>query len=422
MTAWKGISDMSLLEEVFKQIDGSREEIINLQADLTSKVALGPENGGSGEHEKSNYLKKKLDALKPDSIEEIRSPDERAEEGYRPNLVARWEGQQNGPGVWVLSHMDIVPPGDPALWESDPYVIKVDGDRIIGRGVLDNQAGIVSSYLALEAVQKTGQGLGRSVGLVFVADEETGSKYGLEYLLQEHGAIFHPDDLIIVPDGGNESGTMVEVAEKSMLWLKFTVIGKQCHASTPSQGRNSLYGAARLILALESLKGGFAGFDKLFSPPTSTFEPTKMEANVPNINTIPGRDVFYVDCRILPQYRLEDIIGFAKEKADEVGSELDLSITVEPVYRQDAINPTSEDAPVVKALIAAIKGVTGLDATPMGIGGGTVAAFFRKAGLPAAVWMTMPDSAHQPNEYCLISNIMNDAKVFASLYLNAYET
>jgi succinyl-diaminopimelate desuccinylase len=413
---------MSALEEVFKKIDGSRGEIINLQADLTSKVALGPENGGTGEHEKSNYLKKRLEALQPDSIEEIRCPDERAEEGYRPNLVARWGGKQNGPGIWVLSHMDIVPPGDPALWESDPYVIKVDGDKIIGRGVLDNQAGIVSSYLAVKACQGIVQRLGRSVGLVFVADEETGSKYGLEYLLQEHGAIFDPNDLIIVPDGGNESGTMVEVAEKSMLWLKFTVIGKQCHASTPSHGKNSLYGTARLILALESLKKDFSSFDKLFSPPTSTFEPTKVEANVPNINTIPGRDVFYLDCRILPQYQVEDVIGFAKEKANAVAGELDLSISVEPVHRQDAINPTSEDAPVVKALIAAIKEVTGLDATPMGIGGGTVAAFFRKVGLPAAVWMTMPDTAHQPNEYCLISNIMNDAKVFASLYLNAYGT
>ena len=411
---------MSALEEVFKEIDGSRDEIINLQADLTSKVALGPENGGTGEHEKSNYLKKRLEALQPDSIEEIRCPDERAEEGYRPNLVARWESKQNGPCIWVLSHMDIVPPGDPALWEGDPYVIKVDGDKIVGRGVLDNQAGIVSSYLAVKACLGIRQRLGRSVGLVFVADEETGSKYGLEYLLQEHGAIFDPDDLIIVPDGGNESGTMVEVAEKSMLWLKFTVIGKQCHASTPSQGRNSLYGTARLIVALESLKKDFGRFDKLFSPPTSTFEPTKVEANVPNINTIPGRDVFYLDCRILPQYQVEDVIGFAKETANAVAGELDLSISVESVHRQDAINPTSEDAPVVKALIAAIKEVTGLDATAMGIGGGTVAAFFRKVGLPAAVWMTMPDTAHQPNEYCLISNIMNDAKVFARLYMNAH--
>jgi succinyl-diaminopimelate desuccinylase len=410
---------MPEMEKVFERIDGSRDEIIKLQADLTSMVALGPENGGTGEHEKSNYLKKKLKALKPDSMEEIRSPDERAQGGYRPNLVARWESETQGPAVWVLSHMDIVPPGDPELWQNDPYKLKVDGDKVVGRGVLDDQAGIVSSYLALDAVLQTGQKLERSVGLAFVADEETGSKFGLEYLLENHKTIFHPDDLIIVPDAGNASGTMIEVAEKSMLWLKFTVTGKQCHASTPSRGRNSLYGVAKLILALDNLKGTFDRFDKLFSPPSSTFEPTKMEANVPNINTIPGRDVFYLDCRILPQYRVEEILEFAKERADEVAGELGLSIVVEPVIRQEAINPTPEDAPVVKVLIEAIRRVTGMDAKPMGIGGGTVAAFFRKAGLPAAVWMTMPDSAHQPNEYCLISNIMNDAKVFACLYLNA---
>ena len=412
---------MPEMEKVFEKIDGSRDEIIKLQTDLTRMVALGPDNGGTGEHEKADYLKEQLEALKPDYIEEIRSPDERAKEGYRPNLVARWGTEISGPVVWVLSHMDVVPPGDHELWESDPYKVKVDGEKIVGRGVQDNQAGIVSSLLALKSVQQMGKKLERPVGLVFVADEETGSKYGLDYLLKHHKRIFHPDDLIIVPDGGNASGTMVEVAEKSMLWLKFTVTGKQCHASTPSRGKNSLYGAAKLILALEDLKGTFDRFDKLFSPPASTFEPTKMEANVPNINTIPGRDVFYLDCRILPQYKVEEIFEFAKKRADEVAIELDLSIQVEPVYRQDAINPTPEDAPVVKALIGAIRKVTGIEAKPMGIGGGTVAAFFRKAGLPAAVWMTMPDSAHQPNEYCLISNIMNDAKVFACLYLNAEE-
>ena len=73
---------------------------------------------------------------------------------------------------------------------------------------------------------------------------------------------------------------------------------------------------------------------------------------------------------------------------------------------------------MVKALARAIKNVKGLDARPMGIGGGTVAAFFRQVGLPAAVWITVPDSAHQPNEYCLISDIITDAKVFASLYMD----
>ena len=141
-----------------------------------------------------------------------------------------------------------------------------------------------------------------------------------------------------------------------------------------------------------------------------------MEANVPNINTIPGRDVFYVDCRILPAYPADRVLKTAGEIAERVGTELGLSIRVEPVHREDAAEPTSPEAPVVTALADAIYGLTGKRATPMGIGGGTVAAFFRKAGLPAAVWSTQSDTAHQPNEYVLISNIISDAKVLATLF------
>ncbi|MEE9420824.1 MAG: M20 family metallo-hydrolase [Desulfatiglandaceae bacterium] len=408
---------MSEFEKIFQLIDGYGEEVINLQRALTSRVALGPENGGSGEHEKTAFIRGLLESIYPSGLEEIKAPDERAQDGYRPNLIADWESGEGEPKIWVLSHSDIVPPGDLSLWESDPYQIKVEGDRIIGRGVEDDQHGFISSYLGLKAVLESGLGLGRRVGLIIVADEETGSEYGLGYLLKKYGNRFKDDDLIVVPDAGNEEGTMIEVAEKSLLWLKFTVTGKQCHASMPHKGKNSLFGAARLIVSLAELKERFDISEELFSPPESTFEPTKMEANVPNVNTIPGRDVFFMDCRVLPQYQVDEVLSACREIASGIEAELGLDIAVEPVYRQEATEPTSAEASVVKALARAIKRVTGKEAKPMGIGGGTVAAFFRRAGLSAAVWSTGFDSAHQPNEYCLISNILTDAKIFACLFV-----
>lgn len=405
------------LEKVFKIIDSWRDDVIRLQAELTSRVALGPDNGGPGEHEKVDFVKGLFQSIAPDSLEEIRAPDKRAKDGYRPNLVARWNVSLSEPTIWVLTHSDIVPPGDLSLWEGDPYRVKVNGDRVIGRGVEDNQHGFISSYLALKAILESGQELCRSVGLTVVADEETGSEYGLEYLLKHHEGLFKKHDLIVVPDGGNEEGTMIEVAEKSMLWLKCTLYGRQCHASTPQKGRNTLVAAARLILALDSLKKRFNYLDDLFVPPASTFEPTKMESNVPNVNTIPGKDVFFMDCRVLPCYQVSEILADSKKIAKEISAELDVDIRIDTTYRQDAAEPTSPDAPVVKALTNAIKEVTGKKAKPMGIGGGTVAAFFRKAGLPAAVWSSVSDSAHQPNEYCLISNIITDAKIFSCLYM-----
>jgi len=409
---------MAELEKVFKHIDTYKDEIIELQAALTSRVALGPDNGGLGEHTKVRFVKELLETMNPDVMEEINAPDDRAEDGYRPSLIVRWDGEETDQTVWVLSHADIVPPGDLSLWESDPYKIKVDGDRIIGRGVEDNQHGFISSYLGMKAILQMGLKFGRHVGLAIVADEETGSQYGLSYLLKNKMELFKKHDLIIVPDGGNKEGTMIEVAEKSMLWIKFTVTGKQCHGSTPNKGKNSLFGAAKMIVALERLKGQFDFSDELFSPPVSTFEPTKVEANVPNINTIPGKNVFYMDCRILPRYKVEEVLTAAKDITAGIGAELGLQIEIDPVYRQEATEATSSEASVVTELAAAIKIVTGKDAKPMGIGGGTVAAFFRRVGLPAAVWSTISNTAHQPNEYCLIPNILTDAKIFACLYLS----
>ena len=229
--------------------------------------------------------------------------------------------------------------------------------------------------------------------------------------------IFKKDDFIIVPDAGMPDGSMIEVAEKSIYWVKIETKGKQCHASTPEQGVNAHRAAAHLITRLGKLYEIFNQKDEVFEPPISTFEPTKKENNVPNINTIPGDDVFYVDMRILPEIKIDDvhetINGFIKEIEKEFGVEISTSSP----QREEAAPATPSDAPVVKALSAAIKSIYGVEAKPMGIGGGTVAAFFRRAGFNAVVWSKIDELAHQPNEYTVIDNMVGDAKVFANLFL-----
>jgi len=406
------------MEKIFKRIENSRDLIIQLQRELTSRIAIGPENGGDGEYEKTVYIKKLLEKLQPDAIHEIMVPDKRVKMGYRPNLIIKWHKKLTGPIIWVLVHSDVVPPGDLSLWSGDPFKIRIQGDKIIGRGVEDNQHALVSFYLALKAIVDISIDiLPNPIGLAVVADEETGSEYGLKYILKNHPDIFKKEDIIIVPDGGNEDGTMIEVAEKSMLWLKFDVLGAQCHASTPDKGKNSLYAAASLILELKKLREIFPLEDPLFSPPYSTFEPTKIEGNVQNINTIPGKDTFYMDSRVLPSYKLNEVIEKIKELAEEIGQKMGVKINIKTEYRLDAPEPTPKDSLVVKALSKAIENVKGKKADIKGIGGGTVAAFFRERGLPAVVWSTVADTAHKPDEYCLISNVIEDAKVLAYIMM-----
>ena len=92
---------MAQLEEVFGRIDQYGDEIIEIQSELTSRVALGTQNGGSGEHDKVDYVKELLKSMAPDILEEIKAPDEKARGGYRPNLIARWGTNRDLPAVWL---------------------------------------------------------------------------------------------------------------------------------------------------------------------------------------------------------------------------------------------------------------------------------------------------------------------------------
>jgi len=91
------------------------------------------------------------------------------------------------------------------------------------------------------------------------------------------------------------------------------------------------------------------------------------------------------------------------------------TIIVEPIQYEQNANPTPTDSPIVQKLRTALKELRGLDGKTMGIGGGTVGAYFRRKGIHTAVWSTLDDVAHQPNEYCKIENMVDDAKVFVHM-------
>jgi len=314
-----------------------------------------------------------------------------------------------------MTHMDVVPPGDLNMWTGDPWTVRVDGDKIIGRGSEDNQQGMISSLLAAKAFKQTGIRPGLPYGLILCADEETGSAYGVGYLVKTQKDLFRKSDLVIIPDAGNPKGTMLEVAEKSILWIKFHTKGKQTHGSTPEKGANAHKAACYMVSRLESLYKKFGKKNAIFEPPISTFEPTKKEANVPNVNTIPGEDVVYFDCRILPSYKLADVIKTVTRIARETERRYKVKIAVSFPQKQTAAPPTAADAPVVKAITAAMKDLRKRVPKPMGIGGGTVAKFFRDKGFACAVWGTQDEVAHSPDEYSKLSATLADAKVFAHI-------
>lgn len=405
------------MQDLFAFLDSQSDYVVNLQRRLTAIPAVGPKNGGPGEEAKAVFMREHLRSLGLTDIRDYPAPDPSVPSGFRPNIAVTIPGRDTSRTFWVISHLDIVPPGDLALWNSDPYELIHQGDLIIGRGVEDNQQGLVSSLLLARHLLEHKITPAMNYGMLFVADEETGSVFGLDYVLREHPGIFGKNDLFLIPDFGQPDSGMVEVAEKSMFWLQVTVHGRQCHGSTPEKGINSLVAAADHILRIRGLYKEFADADPLFDPPVSTFEPTKKEANVGNINTLPGRDVFYVDMRVLPHYSLDTVLARIQELGREVEREHGVRIEYATVQREQAAPPTPKDAEIVAKTMAAIRTVYGGEPKPVGVGGGTVAAFLRRRGHQAVVWATLNHFAHQPNEQASIQATINDAKVMGLVLL-----
>ena len=411
-------------EKIVKWIDDAVSLAVELQGELTKRPAVSPDSGGEGELDKCVFLEGWLKAHGITQLERFDAPDEHAKGGIRPNLVATIPGSGNEADgrLWLISHLDVVPPGEASLWENDPWTMVEAkdgplGHRLIGRGVEDNQQGLTSSVLAALALVKLGLQPCRTVKLLFAADEEMGSSFGIGWLLENYTNLFRKSDMALIPDWGDTKGEGIEIAEKNMLWLRFTTTGKQTHGSTPDLGANAFLAGSDLALRLHyGLSEKFNGRDSLFEPEYSTFQPTKKEANVPNINTIPGMDVFCIDMRVLPRYSIKMVLDEIEIIKEDVAARHKVTIDYSVVQSNES-PPTSAQAPFIKSLSLAINEVYGGTACPVGIGGGTIAAFLRRTGIDSAVWSRLSGTAHQPNEYALVKDILGDAKVMALLML-----
>jgi succinyl-diaminopimelate desuccinylase len=395
-------------------LDARHEFVVELQRNMTALPAIGPDNNGAGESGKALYLLQILRGLGLEDIQEFNAADERVPGGFRPNLAARVPGRSRRT-LWVIGHMDVVPPGDLSLWKSSPHELRQEGDLLHGRGVEDNQQAIASVLLVVKTLQELNLTPDLSLGVLFVSDEETHSEYGLKHVLRAAPRLIARDDLVLIPDIGDKFGEYIEIAEKSCLWLKISVSGKQCHASTPGEGINTLLASSAAILALDDLHKKFPQENSLYNPAGSTFVPSKKEANVENINTVPGLDVFYLDCRVLPEISLDAVISVAGEIVRAAAKSYGAGARVDVVHQSPAPEPTSLDAPVVRRLARSLERLRRLEPKPFGAGGQTVAGLLREKRIPAAAWSTVLGNPHAPNEKSSLMNTLADAKIIVDM-------
>ena len=121
--------------------------------------------------------------------------------------------------------------------------------RIYGRGFDDDKGPAASASLSFILLKKFEKKLNCKVSLAITADEEHGSKNGMQYLIDNN--LITPDYAVVL-DTGHELKA-VSLGEKGILRLRITSFGKSAHASRPFEGINAITNASYLICELQKL-------------------------------------------------------------------------------------------------------------------------------------------------------------------------
>jgi acetylornithine deacetylase len=189
-----------------------------------------------------------VERLDPDPVAARQDPEWPGEEMPRDRLpiVLGRVGRPGGRRIVLVGHVDVVPPGDPATWDDDPWSGRLDGRRVYGRGACDMKGGVASILAAVRALRDAGlaDALQGEVLVASVPSEEDG---GQGMLAAIRAGVTGEMAVITEP-----TGLDVVIAHAGAITFKLTVPGRAAHASVRREGVSALDKLQVLVRALEA--------------------------------------------------------------------------------------------------------------------------------------------------------------------------
>ena len=347
--------------------------------------------------------------------------------------------------VAVLGHLDVVPVGEG--WTKNPLG-EVSGDRIYGRGTMDDKGPMVSALHGLIAVKESGVALKHRIRLIFGTSEETGGADIINYLKTEKQPIsgFTPDadfpainaemGILVIKLSKNlnespilslEGGQAVNmVPDRAFVrYLEneeektLSFEGVSAHGSTPHKGKNaismllhemrensSFHALKDTLSVLEynlamDLDGHNMGIDlKDDASGKLVLNLGKMKLENNHLDT-------YINIRYPVTYKMEDVTEKIKSIFENEGFTFEILAHDGPLYYP-------KDAAFIKKLMDVYAKETGDQSEPLAIGGGTYAKMMDNIVAFGPLLPGRVDTIHQLDEYMLIEDLMTCARIYAN--------
>jgi len=337
------------------------------------------------------------------------------------NLIVRRRFGQGGKTIALNAHGDVVPPGEG--WTHDPYGGEIVDGKIYGRATAVSKCDIATFSFAIRALESLGAPLRGAVELHVTYDEEYGGELGPEWMLKK--SLTRPDLMIAAG-----FSYQVIVAHNGCLQLEVTVHGDMAHAAIPDSGTDALQGAVHILNALYALNADYLQV-------TSTVEGiTHPSLNIgqitggTNTNVIPGKVVFKVDRRMIPEEDPAEVEAALRHTIADAAAHFQpprggraISVDVKRILLARALKPLPGNQPLVQAIQQHAEAVFGQPIAAVGTPLYTDVRIYGEHGIPGVIYGAGPRTVRESNakradENLVLEDLRKATKVVARTLLD----
>ena len=321
------------------------------------------------------------------------------EEKRIDNLFAR--RGKGGPHFAFAGHTDVVPVGDAAQWQHDPFGGTLVDGKLYGRGTADMKGGIAAFVAAVSALD--GAGDSGSISFIITGDEEGDADFGTVKMVEWLQANDQVPDVCVVGEPTNPSrlGDVIKNGRRGSLSCQLRVDGVQGHAAYPHLADNPI---TRLIAMLAPVNGtALDGGNDYFDP--STANVTSIDTGNEAGNVIPTSVSAKFNIRFNTEHNSDDLIRWLEEHFNRVGGEWTATWRASA---QPFVTPVGSFTALMQT---AIESVTG-QKPALSTSGGTSDARFITNICPVAEFGLVGQTMHQVDEHVDAADIDQLAKIY----------
>ena len=356
------------------------------------------------------YFEQRLSDWLVNFFESIGAQCERIEVAPgRANVIARYDSPGATRTLLFDAHQDTVPIDNMTI---DPFTPQVREGRITGRGASDVKGGLAAMLHAFARLASEKPAGAANIVLSCSCDEEfttLGIRDLVTYWQNNSGKsrllTTKPDGAIVA----EPTDLDVVVAHRGVTRFRVHTLGRACHSSDPTQGRNAIYTMARAVRYLED----YASWLPKSVPIHSLCgRPTLSVGRIfggQSVNIVPDSCTIEIDRRLVPGE--DPLVAWTAVRAQLIERFGPHIVTDEAWISSPALS-NHNNAWLAEPLLNCIANVAGRHRS-LGVAYCTHASTISCGGVPAVVFG--PGSiaqAHTDDEYIEIQQLDRAAEIY----------